>query len=54
MGEYRLRPNFLTRFEYRTDWSNQTFFPKSEQAVFAKSQSTILAGMIWTFGTREQ
>ena len=53
-GEYRLRPNFITRFEYRTDWSNQAFFPKSDPAVFAKSQSTILAGMIWTFGTREQ
>jgi hypothetical protein len=53
-GEYRFRPNFLTRFEYRTDWSNQAFFPKSDPLVFAKSQSTILAGLIWTFGTREQ
>jgi hypothetical protein len=53
-GEYRLRPNFLTRFEYRTDRSNQLFFPKSDPTVFAKSQSTILAGLIWTFGTREQ
>jgi hypothetical protein len=53
-GEYKFKPNFITRFEYRTDWSNQLFFPKSDPTVFAKSQSTVLAGLIWTFGTREQ
>jgi hypothetical protein len=53
-GEYKFKPNCITRFEYRTDWSNQLFFPKSDPNVFAKSQSTVLAGLIWTFGTREQ
>lgn len=53
-GEYRVKPNLITRLEGRRDWSNQFFFPKSDPTVFAKSQTTVLAGFIWTFGTREQ
>jgi hypothetical protein len=53
-GEYKLRPSLITRFEVRRDWSNQPFFPKSDPTVFARSQSTVLAGLIWTFSTREQ
>jgi hypothetical protein len=53
-GEYRFKPSFITRFECRRDWSNQPFFPKSDPNVFAKSQTTALIGLIWTFGTREQ
>jgi hypothetical protein len=53
-GEYKLRPSLVTRFEVRRDWSDQLFFPKSDPAVFSKSQTTVLAGLIWTFGTREQ
>ncbi len=53
-GEYKLRPSLITRFEFRRDWSNQPFFPKSDPTVLARSQSTVLSGLIWTFGTREQ
>jgi Putative beta-barrel porin-2, OmpL-like. bbp2 len=53
-GEYKLRPSLITRIEYRRDWSDQPFFPKSDPTVLGKSQSTVLAGLIWTFGTREQ
>jgi hypothetical protein len=53
-GEYKLRPTLLTRFEFRQDRSNQPFFPKSDPTVFAKTQATVLAGMVWTFSTREQ
>jgi len=53
-GEYKLRPSLITRLEYRRDWSDQPFFPKSEPSILAKSQSTVLAGLIWTFTTREQ
>jgi hypothetical protein len=53
-GEYKLRPTLITRFELRRDWSNQPFFPKSDPTVFARSQSTVLAGLIWTFSTRGQ
>jgi len=53
-GEYRLAPGLLTRLEFRRDWSDQPFFPKSDPAVLSKAQTTVLAGLIWTFGTREQ
>lgn len=53
-GEYKLRPALITRFELRRDWSNQPFFPKSDPSVLARSQTTALAGLIWTFSTREQ
>ncbi len=53
-GEYKLRPSLLTRFEVRRDWSDEPFFPKNDPAVFSKAQTTVLAGLIWTFGTREQ
>ncbi len=52
-GEYKVRPSLIGRLEYRRDWSNQFFFPKSDPTVLAKSQSTVLAGLIWTFSTRE-
>ena len=53
-GEYKLRPSLLTRLEVRRDWSDQPFFPKNDPAVFSKSQTTVLAGLIWTFSSREQ
>ncbi len=53
-GEYKVKPSLITRLEYRRDWSDQPFFPKSDPTVLAKSQSTVLAGLIWTFSTREQ
>ena len=46
--------NLLTRVEFRQDRSNQPFFPKSDPTVFAKTQATVLAGLVWTFSTREQ
>jgi hypothetical protein len=52
--EYRFKPSLITRFEVRRDWSDQLFFPKSDPNVLSKSQTTVLAGLIWTFGTREQ
>jgi hypothetical protein len=53
-SEYRFKPGLITRFEVRHDWSDQPFFRKSDPAVLSKSQTTVLAGLIWTFGTREQ
>jgi hypothetical protein len=53
-GEYRFRPSLITRVEVRRDWSDQLFFPKSDPTVLSKAQTTVLAGLIWTFGTREQ
>ncbi len=53
-GEYKVRPSLIGRLEYRRDWSDQPFFPKSDPSILAKSQSTVLAGLIWTFSTRGQ
>ncbi len=53
-GEYKVKPTLIMRLEYRRDWSDHLFFPKSDPLILAKSQSTVLAGLIWTFGTREQ
>ncbi len=53
-AEYKVKPTLMMRFEYRRDWSDHLFFPKSDPLILAKSQSTALAGLIWTFGTREQ
>jgi len=53
-GEYKVKPSLIGRLEYRRDWSDQPFFPKSDPSILAKSQSTVLAGLIWTFTTREQ
>ena len=52
-GEYKVKPSLIGRLEYRRDWSDRPFFPKSDPSILAKSQSTVLAGLIWTFGTRE-
>jgi len=53
-GEYKVKPTLIMRFEYRRDWSDHLFFPKSNPLILAKSQSTVLAGLIWTFDTRDQ
>ncbi len=52
-GEYKVKPSLIARLEYRRDWSDRPFFPKSDPSILAKNQSTALAGLIWTFGTRE-
>jgi putative OmpL-like beta-barrel porin-2 len=53
-SEFRMKPTLLTRVEFRHDRSNQPFFPKSDPTVLVRSQSTLLAGLIWTFSTRGQ
>src|SRR3989475_8748116 len=53
-GEYKVKPTLIMRLEYRRDWSDHLSFPKSDPLILARSQSTVLAGLIWIFGTREQ
>ena len=46
-------PRFLTRFEYRRDWSDADFFSCSGCGEgVSKSQSTFTIGMSWVFGPR--
>ena len=47
-------PRFLTRFEYRRDWSDTAFFGCSRcESGFAMHQSTFTVGMMWLFGPKE-
>ncbi len=47
-------PRFLTRFEYRRDWSDVAFFScPSCNDGFSFNQNTITVGMMWVFGPRE-
>ncbi len=46
-------PRFLTRFEYRRDWSDADFFSCSGCSEgLSKSQDTFTIGMSWIFGPR--
>ena len=46
-------PRFLTRFEYRRDWSDADFFSCSGCGEgLSKSQNTFTIGMSWVFGPR--
>ena len=46
-------PRFLTRFEYRRDWSDADFFSCSGCGEgLSKSQDTFTIGMSWVFGPR--
>lgn len=47
-GEYKFSDNFLSRFEYRRDWSNRFVFQRSDESL-SKLQSTLLASLIFTF-----
>jgi len=45
-GEYKITDWLMTRTEFRTDWSDHGFFEKKGQTNGAKSQPTILLGLI--------
>ena len=51
-ADYKLLEGFLSRFEYRRDWSNQPFFDRGNEAASAKSMNTLLAGFIVYFGPK--
>jgi hypothetical protein len=60
-GEYKFAKNVLGRLEFRNDSANTPFFRKSTQlpllnpeSVLSKNQTTITAGVVFTFSTREQ
>jgi hypothetical protein len=45
-GEYKISGWLMTRAEFRTDWSNQPFFEKSDQPKGSHVQPTALLGLI--------
>jgi hypothetical protein len=50
--EVKLLNNFLTRFEYRRDFSNQRFFTNSA-GVAKDNQNTFILGISYFFTNRE-
>jgi Putative beta-barrel porin-2, OmpL-like. bbp2 len=49
--EYKWAAGFLTRIEYRRDWSNVNFFHKNDTTM-VDAQSTVTAGLIAFFGPK--
>jgi hypothetical protein len=51
-GEYKLIEGFLTRLEYRHDWSNQPFFDQNSNPASKKYQDTLAVGFVAFFGPK--
>jgi hypothetical protein len=52
-GEYKLTDWLMTRAEFRTDWSDKPFFEKQGMPNGAKTQPTVLLGMIAYFAPKK-
>jgi hypothetical protein len=52
-GDYRMKEGFLTRVEYRRDWSNQPYFDRGNEPASAKNQSTVLVGFVVYFSGKK-
>jgi hypothetical protein len=48
-NEYRIKPNFSTKLEYRYDFSNQPIF-KDHLGDFIDHQNVVLVGLVYSFG----
>jgi Putative beta-barrel porin-2, OmpL-like. bbp2 len=51
--DYKLADNFLMRYEWRRDFSNQPSFLSDVQDVLRKDQSTATVGFVWWWGRKE-
>jgi hypothetical protein len=52
-GEYKFTDMFLTRVEYRRDWSDQAVFEKNAVTNAVKDQDTVAIGMVFFFGPKK-
>ena len=50
---YRFADRFMTRAEWRYDFSNQPFFYTSSLGILKKSQVTATLGLIWWYGGKQ-
>jgi Putative beta-barrel porin-2, OmpL-like. bbp2 len=50
-GEYKIPAGLIARVEFRTDFSDEEFFPK-DSGSFEKSQPTVLIGLIYAFSNK--
>jgi hypothetical protein len=51
--EYKFGDGFLTRVEFRRDWSNVPFFLTNTPGVLATNQPTLTVGMVWWVGAKQ-
>jgi len=51
--DYKLADNFLMRYEWRRDFSNQPSFLTDVQGLLRKDQNTATLGLIWWWGRKE-
>ncbi|MBM3793686.1 MAG: porin [Acidobacteria bacterium] len=51
-AEAKMAKGFLTRVEYRRDWSNKAYFDRGNEAGSAKNQNTFLVGFVVYFGPK--
>ena len=51
-AEIKMAKGFLTRAEYRRDWSNVAFFDRGNEAGSSKNQNTFLVGFVVYFGPK--
>lgn len=51
--DYKLADNFLMRYEWRRDFSNQPSFLTDRQGVLGKDQNTATLGLVWWWGGKQ-
>lgn len=51
--EYKFGDGFLTRVEYRRDWSNVPYFLTNKPGMLSSSQPTLTVGMVWWVGGKQ-
>ena len=51
--EYKFGEGFLTRVEYRRDWSNVPYFLTNKPGVLSPDQPTLTVGMVWWVGAKQ-
>jgi hypothetical protein len=51
--EYKFGEGFLTRLEYRRDFSNQHYFLSDTLGLLKKEQTTATVGLVWWFGGKQ-
>jgi hypothetical protein len=51
--DYNLGDGFLTRYEWRRDFSNQPSFLTDVQGLLTKQQNTATVGLMWWWGRKE-
>lgn len=50
--EYKMSKGFLSRLEYRRDWSTHPVFDRGNQLAAARKQDTLLLGLLVYFGPK--